>query len=115
MRKKDNNVGASIARCAATECPLHKAGSSTAALFTAASRTTTNFLSYLLCPKIHRDELAVHVPDSSNATESFATKRDNIMRLNIAAAEARKKEREVSFQASCARIGERAISCIQCD
>lgn len=105
MRKKDNNVRASIARCMTTECSLHKPGSNSAALYTAASKTTTSFLNYLLCPKIHRDELAVHVIENANSTESFAAERDNHMRINIEAAEARKVEREINFKASCARKG----------
>ena len=77
MRRKDRNVKASILRCASTSCSLHAVGSSTAALYSAASKTTTNFLEYVLCPKIYRDELAVHVRDSNTEHVSFLSKREN--------------------------------------
>ena len=81
---------ASILRCANTSCSLHGVGSSTATLYSAASKTTTNFFEYVLCPKIYRDELAVHVFDSNTEHESFSSKRENQIRIDIAAAEARK-------------------------
>ena len=105
MRKKDSNVKASISRCMKTDCPLHKEGSATAALFIAASKTATNFLTFLLCQKIHRDELAVHVAEPSVERKSFTTKMSDIMKVNLEAAEARKLEREANFNASGARKG----------
>ena len=103
MRRKDRNVKASILRCASTSCSLHAVGLSTAALYAAASKTTTNFLEYVLCPKICRDELAVHVRDSNTEHESFSFKREKQIRINIAAAEARKVMESANFNASCSR------------
>lgn len=105
MRKNDRNVRASILRCASTLCPLHAEGSSKAALYSAASKTTTTFLEYILCPKIYRDELAVHVRDSNTENESFSSKREKQIRINIAAAEARKEMESANFNASCSRKG----------
>ena len=105
MRRKDRNVKASILRCASTSCSLHGVGSSTATLYSAASKTTFNFLEYVLCPKIYRDELAVHVFDSNSEHESFSSKREKQIRINIAAAEARKVMETANFNASCSRKG----------
>ena len=94
MRRKDRNVKASILRCASTSCSLHAVGSSTAAVYSAAS---TNFLEYVLCPKVCRDELAVHVRDSK--------KREKQIRIDIAAAEATKVMESANFNASCSKKG----------
>ena len=109
MRRKDNNVRASISKCMMTECVLHKEGSSTAASYSAASKTTTNFLNYLLCPKIHRDELAVKVDNNSASQNSFTSRTNKEMAKNLLAAEARKKEREANFNASCCKKGKHCI------
>ena len=103
MRRKDRNVKASILRCASTSCSLHGVGSSTATLYSAASKTTTNFLEYLLCPKIYRDELAIHVFDRNTEHESFSSKRKKQMRIKIAAGKARKVMETANFNASCSR------------
>lgn len=80
MRKKDRNVRAEIEKC---QCILHKKGSSTCESYTMASRSPSQFLAYLLCPKIQRDELAVQVGgEQSTYEEKVAT----IKAENIAAA-----------------------------
>ena len=53
----------------------------------------------------------VHVTDGTNDLEPFASRRDDDKIINIAAAEARKAEREVSFQASCAKKGIDNVIC----
>ena len=50
MRKKDNNIKLAISRCQSTECSYHKDGSPSAAIYAGASKSTSNFLAYLLCP-----------------------------------------------------------------
>ena len=105
VRKKDYNVKASISRCMDTDCVLHKRGSSTAALYAAASKTTTNFLSYILCPKINREELAVHAANPTGDTESYESKENGQKMINLAIAAVRKEEQKVNFVASCARKG----------
>ena len=100
MRRKDRNVKASILRCASTSCSLHAVGSSTAAVYSAAS---TNFLEYVLCPKVCRDELAVLVRDSNTKHQSFSCNGEKQIRINIAAAEARKVMESANFNASCSR------------
>ena len=105
MRKKDNNVKASISRCMNTECVLHKRGSSTAALYAAASKTTTNFLSYLLCPKINREELAVHAANFTGDSGSYESKENGQKMINLAIAAANKEEQNANFVASCAKKG----------
>jgi hypothetical protein len=87
MRKKDNNIKSVIARCSTTECPSHKEGTATAALYTAASKTTSNFLTYLLCPKIDRNELAVHVDDESSEQNSYKSRVEQQMKSNLEAAD----------------------------
>ena len=76
MRRKDQNVKASILRSSSTECSLNAEGSSKATLYAAASRTTTDFLSNLLCSKVHCNELAVHILDSNTEHNSFASKKE---------------------------------------
>ena len=105
MRKKDYNVKASISRCMNTECALHKRGSSTAALYTAASKTTTDFLSYILCPKINREELAVHASIETSYSKSYESKVNDQKKINLATAKAIKEEHTANFVASCARKG----------
>ena len=105
MRKRDYNVKASISRCMDTDCVLHKRGSSTAALYAAASKTTTNFLSYILCPKINREELAVHSANLTGDSESYESKENGQKMINLAIAAVRKEEQKVNFVASCARKG----------
>ena len=105
MRGKDQNVKASILRCSSTECPFHANSSSKTPLYAAASRTATDFLHYLLCSKINRNELAVHIPDSSTEYETFESKRDKQMKINLAAAEAKKVLENETFNATCSRKG----------
>ena len=105
MRKNDRNVRASILRCSNTSCPLHAEGTRNAALYSAASKTTTNFLEYILCPKIQRDELAVHIRDSNTEYESFASKKEKQIKINLAAAEAKKVMESANLNASCSRKG----------
>ena len=83
MRRKDRNVRLEIARCSSTECPQHKEGSESAALYAKASKTTSNFLSYLLCPQIQRDELAIQVMVGPS---TFASEMETAKSNNIAAA-----------------------------
>jgi hypothetical protein len=109
MRKKDNNVKSAIARCMTTECPSHKEGTATAALYTAASKTTSNFLTYLLCPKIDRNELAVQVAEEPSGQNSYKSKLESQMQYNIKAAEERKAALTQNFNASCARKGNKKI------
>lgn len=61
MRKKDRNVREAIERCKSTKCNQHKVGSATASSYASASKSATQFLKYLLCPMIQRDELAIKV------------------------------------------------------
>ena len=112
MRVKDKNVRSSISRCMTTQCSFHKQGSPQAALYAAASKTTTNFLTYLLCPKINRNELAMTVDERitlDEVNETYQTKIENRMRLNLVAASDRKVQRDENFAASCARKGEHSI------
>ena len=83
MKKKDRNVRLKIARCSSTECPQHKDGSESAELYAKASKTTSNFLSYLLCPQIQRDELVVQVMVGPS---TFAAEMETAKSKNIAAA-----------------------------
>ena len=102
MRKKDKNVKASIERCQASECPQHKLGSDSANLYASASKSPSQFLSYLLCPQIQRDELAVKVlsvPSSYDA--DLAAKKA----INIESAVRAKKAKESDYRASGARKG----------
>ena len=105
MRRKDQNVKAAILRCSSTECPLHANTSSKTLLYAAASRTTTDFLHYLLCAKIQRNELAVHIPDSSTEHESFESKKEKQMKINLEAAESKKVLQNENFNATCSRKG----------
>lgn len=61
MRKNNQHVRAEIVKCSNTDCPQHKSGTSSADCYAKASRTTSQFLAYLLCPQIQRPELAVKV------------------------------------------------------
>ena len=112
MRKKDNNVKSAIARCMTTECPSHKEGTATAALYAAASKTTSNFLTYMLCPKIDRNELAVQVIGEPNEQNSYKSRMENQMQFNLKAAEERKAAQIQNFNASCTRKGEEILSTI---
>ena len=105
MRRKDQNVKASILQCSTTECPFHANDSCKALLYAAASRTTTDFLHYLLCSKVNRNELAVHIPDSSTEFETFESKREKQMKINLEAAEARKVLQNENFNATSSRKG----------
>ena len=102
MRKKDRNVRLEIARCSSTECHQHKEGTESAALYAKASKTTSNFLSYLLCPQIQRDELAVQVMVGPS---TFAAEMETAKLSNIAAAMRKKSSREADFRASRATKG----------
>ena len=102
MRKKDRNVRMEIARCSSTECPQHKEGSESAELYAKASKTTSNFLSYLLCPQIQRDELAIKVMVGPS---SFAAEMETAKSNNIAAAIRKKSTRDADFRASRATKG----------
>ena len=97
MRKKDRNVRLEIARCSSTECSQHKGGSESAELYANASKTTSNFLSYLLCPQIQRDELAVKVMVGPS---TFAAEMETAKSNNIAAAIRKKSSRDADFRAS---------------
>ena len=101
--RKDHNVEASILRCSSTECSLHAEGSSKATLYAAASRTTTDCLIYLLCSKVHRNELAVHILDSNTGHNSFAPKKEKQIKINLAVAEAKKVSQNENFKASGSR------------
>jgi hypothetical protein len=52
MRKKDKNVRGAIEKCQLTDCPVHKQGSASAKLYAEGSKSPSQFMSYLLCPKI---------------------------------------------------------------
>ena len=102
MRKKDKNVRASIERCKLTECKQHKKDSATAILYSNASKSPVNFLKYLLCPMIQRDELAVKVMTSPSTYQNEvslvrAANLDSAMRLKIS--------KDLDFMASGARRG----------
>jgi hypothetical protein len=104
MRKKDSLIKRSIEICSNTECCQHKKNSPSAALYALASKSPSHFMSYLLCPQIQRDELAVKVSDGLDAYSAKleATKADN-----IAAAVTAKANRELNYWASGAKKGMR--------
>lgn len=102
MRKKDPHVRAEISRCSATECPQHKAGTTSADLYSKASKSTSQFLAYLLCPQIERPELAVKALDGPSA---YAAELEIAKGINIDAAKKKKERREASFRASNACKG----------
>jgi hypothetical protein len=102
MRKRDNNVKTAIQRCRNTECRLHNEGSNQAALYASASKSTTNFLKYLLCPQIERNELAIQVGD----TVSYDNRLKVQMSANIKAAENNEALQKVNFLASGLCMGE---------
>ena len=102
MRKKDRNVKASIEKCSNTECAQHKKDTASAALHALASKSPSHFMSYLLCPQIQRDELAVKVSDGLNA---YAAKLDATKAENIAAAVNAKANRDSNYWASGAKKG----------
>jgi hypothetical protein len=109
MRGKDKNVRNSISRCMTTQCSFHRVGSPRAALYATASKNTTNFLTYLLCTKINRNELAVTVDERvtlDGDSISYERKKENQMRLNLIAASERKLHHDENFAASCAKKGE---------
>jgi hydrogenase/urease accessory protein HupE len=81
--KEVRNVRLEIACCSSTECPQHKEGSVSAELYAKASKTTSNFLRYLLCPLIQRDELAVQV---MVGLSTFAAEMETAKSKNIVAA-----------------------------
>ena len=107
MRKKDNNIKKAISRCQSTECSYHKEGSQTAAMYTAAS----NFLAYLLCPQINRDELAIIVSGDQqlDVQDSYKSKINVQMSKNLALAKEKKILLDENFRASCAKKGELPI------
>jgi hypothetical protein len=104
MRRKDNNVKNSIERCKMTECRLHSASSPDSVAYGMASKTSTLFLKYLLCPQIERDELAVRVDNSENYNDILKLQ----MNENLVAAERRKALGEANFLASGLCKGKRA-------
>ena len=100
MRIKDRNVRASIERCQATDCPQHKLGSDSANLYSCASKSLSQFLAYLLCPQIQRDELAVKVMNGpSTYSADMAAKKA----INIALAVRAKSAKKIDYLASGAR------------
>ena len=111
MRKKDNNIKKAISRCQSTECSYHKEGSQTAAMYTAASKSASNFLAYLLCPQINRDELAIIVSGDQqlDVQDSYKSKINVQMSKNLALAKEKKILLDENFRASCAKKGELPI------
>lgn len=89
MRKKDNNIKLAIFRCQSTECSYHKDGLLSATIYTGASKSTSNFLAYLLCPRIERNELAVRISEDEqlNIQDSYRSKTNIQMSKNLAVAE----------------------------
>jgi hypothetical protein len=102
MRKNDCHVRAEINKCSATDCRQHKAGSLSAALYSNASKSTSEFLAYLLCPQIQRPELAVKVVSRPS---SFAAEMEEVKGVNIKAAVQKKMKREADYRASTATKG----------
>jgi hypothetical protein len=102
MRKKDSHVKASIEKCSNTECCQHKKNTQSAALYALASKSPSHFMSYLLCPQIQRDELAVKVSDGLDA---YSAKLEAMKADNIAAAVAAKANRELNYWASAVKKG----------
>jgi hypothetical protein len=111
MRKKDNNIKKAISRCQSTECSYHKEGSQTAAMYTAASKSASNFLAYLLCPQINRDELAITISGDQqlDVQDSYRSKINVQMSKNLALAKEKKILLDENFRASCAKKGELPI------
>ena len=112
MRKKDNNIKLAISRCQFTECSYHKDGSPSAAIYAGASKSTSNFLAYLLCPQIERNELAIRIREDEqlNIQDSYRSKINIQMSKNLAVAEENKIIRDENFRASCAKKGECLIN-----
>ena len=104
MRKKDSHIKASIEKCSNTECCQHKKNSASAALYALASKSPSHFMSYLLCPQIQRDELAVKVSDG---LDTYSAKLEAMKADNIAAAVTAKANRELNFWASGVKKGMR--------
>ena len=102
MRKRDNNVKSCIERCRNTECRLHNESSPDAASYASASKSTTNFLKYILCAQLEWNEFAVQVGESSSYDELLKVQ----MNANIVAAERDKAQREANFLASSLCRGE---------
>lgn len=102
MRKINCHVRAEITRCSATDCPQHKLGSLSAELYSAASKSTSGFLSYLLCPQIQRPKMAVKVMDGPS---NFAEEMEEAKEKNIKAAAEKKVKREADYRASNATKG----------
>ena len=103
MRKKDRNIRASIEKCQLTECKQHQKSSSTAELYTMASKSSQHFMKYLLCPQIQRDELAIKISDDNG---SFKEKLALLQAANIQAATAGKLQDDANYWASGARKGD---------
>ena len=103
MRKKNSNVRASIVKCQSTDCPQHKKGSSTANMYSLASKTPAHFMNYLLCPKIQRNELAIKVEAGpSTYTLDLITAKSN----NISEVVATKAKQESDYWASGSKKGQ---------
>ena len=113
MRKKDNNIKKAISRCQFTECSYLKEGSPTAAMYTAASKSASNFLAYLLCPQINRDELAITISGDQqlDVQDSYRSKINVQISKNLALAKEKKNLLDEIFRASCAQKCELSIKC----
>lgn len=105
MRKRDRHVRAEIMKCSTTECPQHKKGSLSADLYAKASKSTSHFLAYLLCPQIERSELAVKVTDGPS---NYAAELEIAKNINTKAAIDKKTKQVENFKASNACRGTNA-------
>jgi hypothetical protein len=108
MRKRDNNVKTAIKRCRNTECRLHNENSPQAAMYASASKSTTTFLKYLLCPQIERNELAIQVEDSVSYDDRLKVQ----MIANIKAAEDNEASQKINFLASGLCRGQNFEACV---
>ena len=107
VRKKDNNVKLAITRCQSTECSYHKDGSPSSAIYAGASKSTSKFLAYLLCPQFERNELAIRISEDEqlNIQDSYRSKINVQMSKDLAVAQEIKILRDENFRASCAKKG----------
>lgn len=102
LRKKDPNVKAQIILCRATECHQHKEATESADLYSKASKTTSGFLTYILCPQIQREQLSIQVMIEPS---TFAADMEAAKSSNISAAVKNKRSRDENFRASGAKKG----------
>jgi hypothetical protein len=113
-RTKDPNIKMEIHACQKTDCLRHKLGSDTAKLYRDASKSSVQFLEFLLCSPIERSELAIIVGKEGEDNHAiYKAKNEEIRKINIEMAQQRELRRESDFKASCALKGTTLIKTIR--